>query len=184
MIINLISTFSPLFLSSGSVFFISRLYAQKGLTLWAVLAIVVWCISECCLGLSLLGFLHSVKRADKTTTAAYIGYMNVVLIPILWFSVSLAIITRSFGIATAISFVNFIAHFLLIGVVMAETSSGVAILVVLGSAWVFWTCCFSAAFLLYVRKGAMKRYSDAAAQQFRVRSYLSNRDDNGSARTV
>jgi len=167
LLLNAFSTFSPLFFSSGTVYFIAKTYTQRVSRLWACIAIAVWCFCECCTGIALLAQLHAAAMSEAT---ARTGFLLVLVIPILWLLCSIALIARSVNVALVACSLNFVAHYVFLGTLLQSAGVGAAILIFAGSFWVFWTGCFSASLLLLIRRNSMKRLADATIDYYRVKS--------------
>lgn len=161
LLLNAFSTFSPLFFSSGTAYFIAKTYTQRVSRQWACVAITTWCFCECCTGIALLAHLHVAALNNIMTVT---GFVLVVLIPLLWLINSIAMLTRFVAVALAASFLNFIAHYIFLGTLLHSAGFGAAVFIFIGSLWVFWNCCFSASLLLLLRRNSMKRLTDAAVE--------------------
>jgi hypothetical protein len=169
LLLNVLSTFSPLCLSSGSALFVAKIYTQRISRLWAVIAITVWCVSEFCMGLALLAFMHAAALNLVQSPTVYVGYTLVAAIPLLWLGVSCALVARAIEVSIVLCALNFVAHFVLLGIVFHSSGGGAALFALVGSAWISWTGCFSISLSILLRRGAMKRITDVAVPFYKLR---------------
>lgn len=180
MLVNIWVTFAPLILSSGTVHFMARAYAQRNPYLSAICAIAFWCLCDSCTGLALLGFVHSLQdRRDHVESNEYfsgpviIGISCIVLLQILRLLSSIAIVMRAFNASIVLNAINFVVHYVIIGVVLTETlDDGVAlsisIMFVTGSIWICWALWFSISFSLFTQRSLAKRVADHVVAQWRT----------------
>ena len=163
LLVNVVATFAPLLLSSGSVLFMAHVYSQR-ISRWSsAWTIVIWCVCELCMGISLLLLMHAIDSdAEEHTTSAYVGKATLALILVLWCVISTSLcVYKAFLVCTVAAFLNFIAHYIIVGVTLTSAGATACILAILSSVWVCWTLFFSLSFSLYVKKRAMKKLGGA-----------------------
>jgi hypothetical protein len=153
MFINLLATFAPLVLSSGSVLVMARAYTVRMSRWVGMWTIAVWCLCELSLGIAILLFLHALEQDDEVIR--WTAYIGVPLVFILLACTSISLVFKAFVMATIFSLINFVVHYVVVGMALSVAGKSAALLVVVGSAWVCWTCMFSLSLMLHLRKRQM-----------------------------
>ena len=166
MFINAAATFAPLVLSSGSVFFMARAYAQRVSKWFAMWVIAVWCVSQVSMGLSALLFLHTVERTNLPIPA--MSLCIVMLLLTLWLVVSCMFVCHALSIVAVPALLNIVVHFVFVGVALSASGKVAMLLALLGTLWAMWTLLFAVSFVLYLRRKSMTRLSDAVMDRMRV----------------
>lgn len=167
MFINLAATFAPLIFSSGSVLIMARVYQQRVSRVAAIWSIVVWCACESSTGLSLLLYLHAMQLDEYSRNVN----VTMVMVPFLfatWIVVSYSLYNKHYVAAVVASVANFCAHIVVVGLALAESGVGAALLGVIGAVWICWTLCFSLSILLFVRRKLMQPISERVLAKMRA----------------
>ena len=147
------ATFAPLVLSSGSVLVMARAYTVRMSRWIGMWTIVVWCACELSLGVAFLLFLHSIEQHEEVVR--WTTYISVPLVLALLAVTSISLVFKAFVTATIFSIINFVVHYVVVGMALSVAGKSAALLIVVGSAWVCWTCMFSLSLMLHLRKRQM-----------------------------
>lgn len=158
--LNIAATFAPLVLSVGSVLFMARAYARRVSRCFALWTIIVWCVCELSLGLSLLLFLHT-----HSTTVVQSFVISLLLT--LWFVTSLMFFLNALSVAVMTSFINFAVHLVFAGIISGKAA---VVLALLSTVWAGWVFLFCLSFVFYLRRKSMVRLSDAVMNKMRSKA--------------
>ena len=131
------SVFAPLAASSGTVVIMARVYQLHFSRFMAAWVICVWSTCQMACGVA---FLRHVTTSE---------WITVLFIVIAWMLTSVAFVWRHFLVGSALSFANFIAHYVLIGLSNNVITS---VFAVVSSCWVCWAMVFAGSFSIYVRR--------------------------------
>lgn len=172
LLLNAFSTFSPLFFSSGTAYFMAKSYTQRVSRQWACIVIITWCFCGCCTGIALLSHLHAVALNNIESA---IGFYLVILIPLLWLANSIALLLDFVGVSFFISSANLIAHFIFFCNLLHIAGKAAALFIFFGMMWLGWSCFFSFSLFLLLRHRAMKPIADAAVACYMEKGAIGRR---------
>lgn len=153
-LLKLLLVFGPLLFSAGVVFVMARIYALRVGKPTAVCCIVAWSVCELAFGVSLLWLLHALELHQDTVVNW--AWCSVVLVLALWLATTALFVLERFTYAAGLTFINFLAHFFVVGATLFESGTAAALFASAAIVWVTWVFCFALSFAVYVQHAAVK----------------------------